>query len=177
MTIKSEDQLQQELLQPGFRNRTAQMVADLSDSKFAVGGAMSCRNVPFTFVTSNWEEFTAYVDSSDTKGVVADLARGVYSIQDLTAEGGDAGGAYTNDLTMIITTPINMNIAVGLVAKGALTDFRTPQMPFTAGVPRALTIFGGANFPNIGQEMGVVINGDEGVTINVDMSQFRVVRA
>lgn len=174
MTIKDETQLNSDFAD-GFRTVTAGSLQDFVDSKFAVGGAMSCRNVPFTFLTSNWEEFSGFTTSFDTKGVQEDLARGVFTVEDLSPDG-SATGAYTNDLTMIITTASTLNIAIGIQAKGTLTNFRSPQMEFVAGVPRSVTILGGDNFPLAGQEMGVVINGTAGETINIDMAQFRVVR-
>lgn len=167
MTIKTEAELKGDFT-AGFRSVTPAMVSDFVDSKFSVGGIMHCQDQTQD-VTTSFTAFSAFTDSSDTKGVTEGLDDGDYTIDS------GADGAYAMSCNVTVVPPGAGTVTVQLTKNGGLLPFRA-QKQITSGVPETFTILGGTSVVAT-DTLGVAIKGSAGATLDVTDAQFRVLRA
>lgn len=80
MAIRNEDGVLTPIQDAPERGITKQMVVDLIESQFGVGGYMACEDVTNAEIPNAWAPFSWFDFSSDTKGVNETLADGLYTV-------------------------------------------------------------------------------------------------
>jgi hypothetical protein len=167
MTIKTAAELLAAFADNQERAITEQDIRNLVDSMTAVGGVMYLAGESFG-VTTSWQPFTAWTDSTDTKGIAEDFLDGTFTIE------AGADGAYAIDVSIGVTAPGNGWIEFALAKNGTLTPFRMKQT-MAAGDDGSLSIHGGAAFVE-GDTLAVAVRASGNATVVLSNGQFRAIR-
>lgn len=167
MTIRTASAIQAEIENgKGQRGSSGQTIQDIIDS-LSVGGIL--HGITNTQdVTADWAVFTAFDTSSDTKGVVADLPTGKFTL----SAGADGPYAATAILTMVSPGPGIITIAP--TVNGLLMDFYGRNY-FTTSQVNQVAVIGFGDLV-AGDYVQIGIKGGGVATVDVTYSQFRLQR-
>lgn len=169
MTVKTEAELNTDFAD-GFRTITASQLRDFVDSKFSIGGIMSCQDVLSAAITTSYAAFTFFTNSTDTKGVNEDLAQGLYNVQ------AGADGSYVVDVSMGIVANFNGWVQIAIVKNSSNLIFgQRRKRTFALNDAGSLDIVGGTQLA-AGDTIGLAIRSNVSGTINIEDATFRIGR-
>lgn len=170
MTIKTESELLLTFPDNVLREITPEQLRDFVQSTLAIGGTMYANNVPIS-VTTNYNPsapFPAFTNSIDTKGLTEDLTMGHFTIET------GAGGTYSVEANLCISSPFNGELTMAIVKNGSLTPYEVTYT-VTNGVKVPFPIGGTGNLAD-GDTVGLAIKGSGAATVTLVHGQLRVFR-
>ena len=168
MAIKTLDQLSKDLGNGDdsakYGWRLNDLVKNLSDSVFAVGGTMYLDADTPIDLTTAWQPFQWFSHSIDTKGLNEDLAAGTFTTQ------AGAGGLYKVVTTIGILSAFSGWVQIALTKEGALTPFKSKRT-LVSGVSGNIGVLGSGNIAD-GETFGLAIRASGAATVTCESGQL-----
>ena len=181
MAIKNEDGVLTPIQDAPERGINKQMIIDLIESQFGVGGYMACEDVNNVDIPNAWGAFEWFDFSSDTKGVTETLNQGLYTVTvDSLNDTPDAWMVdFSAGLTFSFTGWVEFAIIKNAGAPGQqILRGCKRRRDFESGSDGSLDIVGGGAFTN-GDTCSVICRSSAAGPadlINIRDAAFRFVR-